>query len=97
MNDWNKWLDYWMQKMKRLVPTNVEDSQKIVDKIKHLVLPPNVLLFSTNKKLVYINIDALHVIGVISWWLADLEKNQLLPPFFSAGGSKRCNDNDNAQ
>ena len=67
MNDWSKWIDYWLQKMKTLVPTSIKDSQQIIDETKSLTLPPNALLFSAGAKLMYSNIHTNHTIKVISW------------------------------
>ena len=79
MNDVSKWLDYWLQKLKRHVPTYVKDSQQVLDELASLVLPPNATLFVTDAVAIYNNIDTDHAIHVITWWLTDLESRGLLP------------------
>ena len=82
MNDWSKWLDYWLQKLKCFVPTDVKDSQQIIDETKPLILPQSSLLFAADANSMYNNIETLHAAKVISWWLDDLEKKKKLPPKF---------------
>ena len=82
MNDWSKWLDYWLQTLECFVPTDVKDSQQIINKMKPLVLRPSSLLFAADINSIYNNIETLHTIKVISWWLDNLEKKKQLPPKF---------------
>ena len=82
MNDWSKWLDFWLQKLKTKVPTYVKDSQQVVDETKALKLPPNSLLFAADANSMYNNIDTKHAIKVIDWWLNDLAKKKELPEGF---------------
>ena len=72
MNDWSKWLDYWLQKLKSKVPTYVKDSQQILDETQELDLPPNNLLFVADANSMYNNINTEHAIEVIEWWLKDM-------------------------
>ena len=83
MNDWSKWLDFWLQKLKTKVPTYVKDSQQIVDETKALKLPPNSLLFAIDANSMYNNIDTKHAIKVMGWWLNDLARKKELPEGFS--------------
>ena len=57
MNDVSKWLDYWLKKLKRHVPTYVKDSQQVLDEIATLILPPIAQLFVTDADAMYNNID----------------------------------------
>ena len=82
MNAWSKWLDYWLQKLKSLVPTFVKDSQQVLDETKNLHLPPNAKLFTTDANAMYSNIDTTHAIEVISTWLHDLHRRRELPEGF---------------
>lgn len=82
MNDWSKWLDFWLQKLKSTVPTYVKDSQQVLDEIKTLTLPPNAKLFTCDANAMYNNIDTEHAIEVISWWLNDLKTRGQLPHDF---------------
>ena len=82
INDWSKWLDYWLQKLKHYVPTYVKDSQQVLDEVKHLNLPPGAKLFTCDANSMYNNIDTDHAIEVITWWLNDLDANNKLGPIF---------------
>ena len=62
MDDWSKWLHYWLQKMKCFVPTNMKDSQQIINETKYLVLPLNALIYSKDAHSMYGNIDIFHAI-----------------------------------
>ena len=82
MNDWSRWLDYWLKQLKCHVPTYVKDSQEVLDQIKDLTLPPNAYLFTTDANAMYNNISTEHAIEVITWWLDDLAEKLLLPDGF---------------
>ena len=79
MNDWSKWLDYWLQQLKPNVPTYTKDSQQILDETRLLNLSPNAKLFTCDANSMYNNIDTEHAIEVISWWLDDLHAKGKLP------------------
>ena len=83
-NDASKWLDYWLQKVKRHVPTHVKDSQQVLDELASLVLPPNTKIFVTDADAMYNNnnIDTDHALHVITWWLTNLNSRGLLPSDF---------------
>ena len=66
MNSWSKWLNYWRQKLKHLIPTYIKDSQQVLDEIKTIELPPNAKLFTCDANSMYNNIDTEHAIRVIS-------------------------------
>ena len=82
MNDWSKWLDYWLRKLKPYIPTYVKDSQQVLNKTKPLRLPANAKLFTADATSMYNNIDTEHAIRVISWWLKNLEEKDNLPGNF---------------
>lgn len=82
LNDWSKWLDYWLQQLLFSVPTYIKDSQQVLDEVKNLNLPPGAKLFTCDANAMYNNIDTDHAIEVITWWLRDLDDRNLLPPFF---------------
>ena len=82
INDVSKWLDYWLQKLKHLVPTYVKDSQQVLNEIANLFLPPGALLFTTDANAMYNNIDTDHAIQVLTWWLNDLDSRGRLPRGF---------------
>ena len=65
MNDWSRWLDYWLKQLKSKVPTYVKDSQQVLDDIKDLILPPHAYLFTTDVNAMYNNINTEHAIKVI--------------------------------
>jgi len=78
MNDWSKWLDYWLQKLKSHIPTYVKDSQSVFDDLKTIKVPPNAKIFTADTTAMYNNIDTEHAITVISWWLNDMDTNEQL-------------------
>jgi hypothetical protein len=82
MNDWSKWLDHWLQKLKPIVPTYVKDSQQVLDELQPLRLPPHARLFTADANSMYNNIDTEHAIRVIEWWLNNLDERDLLPEGF---------------
>ena len=82
INDWSKWLDYWLQKIKDLIPTYCKDSQQVLDEVKILNLPPGAKLFTCDANAMYNNIDTEHAIEVITWWLNDLNAQHRLPQDF---------------
>jgi hypothetical protein len=82
MNDWSRWLDYWLQKLKSHVPSYVKDSQQVLDELKNLYIPPGSRLCAADANSMYNNIDTDHAITVITWWLRDLDQRSLLPPGF---------------
>eukprot|EP00956_Cyclotella_meneghiniana_P015107 scaffold22917_cov55-Cyclotella_meneghiniana.AAC.3 len=79
MNDWSKWLDFWFQQLKHLIPSYVKDSQQVLDELKALILPPNARVFTGDANSMYNNIDTEHAITVITQWLRDLDSEGLLP------------------
>jgi hypothetical protein len=82
MNDWSRWLDFWLQKLKPVIPTYLKDGQQVLDETKQLQLPPNAWLFTADADSMYNNIDTEHAILVITWWLKDLDSKNLLPENF---------------
>ena len=79
MNEWSRWLDYWLQQLKLEVPTYIKDGQQLLNKINNLGIPPNAKLFTCDANSMYNNIDTEHAITVITWWLNDLKmQNKLL-------------------
>ena len=82
MNDWSKWLDYWLQDLKEFVPTYIKDGQQVLDEIKDLNLPPGAKLFTCDANAMYNNIDTDHAIEVITWWLNDLDAQNKLGTLF---------------
>ncbi len=75
MNDWSKWLDYWLQKLILFVPTHIKDSGALLVQLKPIKIPQNAKLFTVDANLMYNNINTCHAIQVISRWLDELEPN----------------------
>jgi len=92
MNDWSKWLDYWLQQLKPSVPTYIRDSQQLLDELRELELPPNAVLCTADANSMYNNIDTDHAIAVISWWLDELEQQGNLPANFPIEAVKYAMD-----
>ena len=67
MNDWSKWLDCPLQKLKPFVKMHLKDSQQVTDKLKTIPnLPLNAQLFTADANSMYGNIDTEHAIKVIN-------------------------------
>ena len=79
MNDWSKWLDYQLQKLRPFVATYVQDRQQLLNETKPLLLPPNARLFTADATSMYNNIDTEHAIKVFDWWLDRLDATSELP------------------
>ena len=70
LNGLSKWLDYWLQKVKPLLPCYLKDSDELIDMMKALgPLPPGAKLFTADATSMYTNIDTDHAIQVIGDWL----------------------------
>ena len=82
MNDWSKWLSFWLQKLKPVVPTYLKDDQQVLGETKQLQIPPNAYIFTVNTDSIYNNVDIEHVSEVSRWWLKDLDDKDLLPKNF---------------
>ncbi len=73
LNNLSCWLDYWLQKLKPLVPTYICDSNHLLDLLKSIgMLSPGTNVFTTNTNYMYTNIDTNHAIKVITLWLESL-------------------------
>ena len=87
MNNLSRWLDYWLQKLKPLIPTYLRDSNHLLDQLKALgTLPPGAKVFTADANSMYTNIDTDHAIEVISAWLNNLKDN--LPKDFPLSAVK---------
>jgi len=74
LNSISRWIDYWLQKIKHLVPTYIKNSSQLIDQLKDLGhLPPGSLLFKADATSMYTNIDTDHAITVISEWLDEIK------------------------
>ena len=73
MNDWSRWLDYQLQKLKHFVPTYLKDGEQLLNEVRELDLPPNAILFTADATAMYNNIDTDHALEVIGRWLDELE------------------------
>ena len=80
MNYWSKWLDFWLQKLKPLIPTYLKNGDQLLDKVSTLHIPSSALLAVTDANAMYNNIDTGHAIQVITWWLNDIHEREMLPP-----------------
>lgn len=61
---------------------NIKDGDEMLYDITKLTIPPNSLLFVTNTNSMYNNIDTVHAIEVITWWLHNLHAKDKLPQGF---------------
>jgi hypothetical protein len=72
MNDWSKWLDYQLQKLKPFVSSYLRDTQQLLNEMKQLNLPPNAYAVTADARSMYNFIDTNHAILVIGLWLDEL-------------------------
>ena len=81
MNNWSKWLGFWLQQLKPSITTYIRDGQhqQVLDELKMLTLPPNAKLFVCDANSMYNNIDTNHATEVNTWLLQDLHSKHALP------------------
>ena len=72
MNDWSRWLDYQLQRIKPFLPTYIKDSTQVLLELKQLILQPNARIWTADANSMYNNIDTANAIEVIGWWLDEL-------------------------
>ena len=83
LNGFSRWIDYWLQKLKPLIPSFIKNSEQLINDLHSLgELPPGALLFKADAESMYTNIDTDHAIAVINHWLDDLSQKSQLPPGF---------------
>jgi hypothetical protein len=76
LNNLSRWLDYWFQKLKPLLPTYIKDSNQLLEELASLgALPPNAKLATADANSMYTNIEPDHAILVIGLWLDSLQTN----------------------
>jgi hypothetical protein len=74
LNSVSRWIDYWLQKIKHLVPSYIKNSSQLIDQLKDIgSLPQGALLFKADATSMYTNIDTDHAISVITDWLDEIE------------------------
>ena len=77
LNNLSRWLDYWLQQLKFLVPTYLKNSTDLLTAVRSLGdLPPGAKLFTADANSMYTNIDTDHALSVISRWL-ELHQHEL--------------------
>ena len=83
LNGFSRWIDYWLQQLKPLIPSFINNSEQLINDLQNLgELPPGALLFKADAESMYTNIDTEHAVAVINQWLDDLSNNSQLPPGF---------------
>ena len=75
MNDWSRWLDYQLQRLKPFIKSYLQDGQQLLNELKPIKLSPNDRIFTADAQAMYHNIDTKHAIKVISWLLDELAPN----------------------
>ena len=94
LNHLSRWLDYWFQKLRPLIPSYIKNSSQLIARLKELhqngPLPPNIWLFIADARAMYNNIDTDHALKVIGEWLDKLQRNELLPNDFPLGAVKEA-------
>jgi len=76
MNGLSKWVDYWLQQLKKFIPSYIKDSATLLRRLRALGrLPSEARLFTADAQSMYTNIDTNHAIEVIGNWLDNLETN----------------------
>ena len=80
MNNWSKWLDYYLRKLTPFIPTYTRDTGTVIDFIRTIKdLPPNAKLFTADADSMYTNIDTTHAIQVIGDWLESIKDDPAFP------------------
>jgi len=69
MNDLSKVVDHYLRMLLPHVKLYLRDGQQLINDFKPIRLPPNARLVTSDANSMYNNIDTLHAIQVISWWL----------------------------
>ena len=73
MNDWSRWLDYQLQKLKPHIESYLRDGNQLLEELKDIQLHPNDRVFTCDANSMYNNIDTKHAIEVITWLLDELK------------------------
>jgi hypothetical protein len=77
LNSVSRWVDFWLQQIKNLIPTYIKNSTELINSIQELgPLPPGARLFKADAKSMYTNISTDHGIATVNSWLDDI-KDQL--------------------
>ena len=80
LNSFSRWIDYWLQRLRPLIPTFLKNSEQLIGDLNDLgELPPGALLFKADAQSMYTNIDTEHALLVINQWLDDLSDQLKLP------------------
>ena len=80
MNNWSKWLDFYLRKLTPFIPTYTRDTGTVIDFIGTIQdLPPNAKLFTADADSMYTNIDTTHAIQVIGDWLEEIKVDPAFP------------------
>ena len=57
LNYLSRWLDYWFQKLRHLIPSYIKDSSQLLSKLKELQregrLPPDIWVFTADARSMY--------------------------------------------
>ena len=57
----SKYLDHKLQKLLRYLPTYIQDSRHVMEKLSNIRLPPNAKLFTSDAVSMYTNIKTEHM------------------------------------
>ena len=94
LNYLSRWLDYWFQKLRPLIPSYIKDSSQLLSRLRDLQqngrLPPNIWVFTADAKSMYTNIDTAHALEVIGTWLNNLNSEGQLPSGFPLAAVKEA-------
>ena len=94
LNYLSRWLDYWFQKLRHLIPSYIKDSSQLLAKLRELQrdgkLPPDIWVFTADARSMYTNIDTKHALEIICKWLDKLNRDGLLPRNFPLAAVKEA-------
>ena len=94
LNHLSRWLDYWFQKLRPLIPAYIKDSSQLLSKLKELHqdgrLPFDIWLFTADARSMYTNIDTTHTLEMICKWLDKLSRDGFLPQDFPLAAVKEA-------
>ena len=94
LNCLSRWVDYWFQKLRHLIPSYIKNSSQLLARLKELQingqLPPDIWVFTADARSMYTNIDTKHALEMIGRWLDKLRRDGLLPRDFPLAAVKEA-------
>ena len=77
------WVDFHLQRLKKFIPSYIQDSEDLQQQLSSLQIPRNTRIFTCDAVSMYTNIDVDHSISIIKMWFQTFQHE--LPPNFPSG------------